>query len=259
MIEKHENMIHVPENLKLFFERNRKAAVAFSGGVDSAYLLYAAKACGCDARPYYIKSAFQPEFEMRDALRLCRQLDAEMTVVELDVLKVPEVKENPANRCYYCKNALFSALISRAKADGYDVVIDGTNSSDDASDRPGMKALRELQVLSPLRECGMTKQDVREYSRKAGLFTWDKPAYACLATRIPAKTEITEEMLIRIEKAEKALFEMGFTDFRIRVYEGAARLQLPGDQMLRAVNMRSDIIKAVEAYFPIIMMDLRER
>jgi len=259
MTEDNANAICVPESLRRFFEKYPKVALAFSGGVDSAYLLYAAGACGCDVRPYYVKSAFQPEFEMRDALRLCGQLGVEMTVVDIDILKVPQVVQNPSNRCYYCKRALFSEIIDRAKKDGYEIVIDGTNASDDASDRPGMKALSELNVLSPLRECAMSKQAVREYSRRANLFTWNKMAYACLATRIPTKTEITEELLGKVEAAEEALFRMGFSDFRIRIYEGAARLQLPGDQMERAVRMRSDIREAVEPYFPVVMMDLRDR
>lgn len=259
MSDKYADAVCVPGCLKVFFQNTPKAALAFSGGVDSAYLLYAARACGCDIRPYYIKSAFQPAFEMRDARRLCDQLGVKMKIVELDVLGVPGVAENPVNRCYYCKTALFSKLIQAAKADGCHIMIDGTNASDDASDRPGMKALNELNVLSPLRMCDITKKEVREYSRKAGLFTWDKPAYACLATRIPANTEISEAILKRIEDAEDALFNMGFSDFRVRVYEGAARLQLPQDQMQRAIEMRAEICSALENAFPIVMMDLRNR
>lgn len=259
MTENLANAVCIPENLKCFFENHTKLALAFSGGVDSAYLLYAAKTCGCDVRPYYIKSVFQPEFELNDARRICKQIGVEMTVLDIDILSVPNVAENPSNRCYFCKTALFTRIVGQAAADGYDTVIDGTNASDDASDRPGMKALCEMQVLSPLRECGVTKAAIREYSRKAGLFTWNKPAYACLATRIPANTQIDEEMLKRVEGAETAVSAMGFSDFRIRVYEGAARLQLPGDQMIKAVTMRSDIREAVGKYFPIVMMDLKDR
>jgi len=259
MSEKYAIKSCVPESLKLFFEVNTKVALAFSGGVDSAYLLYAAHACGCNVRPYYIKSVFQPEFELRDAMRLCDQLGLAATVIELDVLNVPRVAGNPSDRCYYCKTALFSRLVQAAKEDGYDVLIDGTNASDDASDRPGMRALKELKVLSPLRECNITKSEVREYSRNAGLFTWDKPAYACLATRIPTGTEITDDVLKKVEGAEDALFRMGFSDFRVRVYEGAARVQMPGNQMQRAIELRGEILEALEGYFPIVMMDLRDR
>lgn len=166
--------------LQEFFTEHPKAALGFSGGVDSSYLLYAGIKAGADIRPYFIKTAFQPEFELEDAKRLCAQLGAELYIIELDALANPDVVKNPANRCYYCKTGLFGTLQQRAKADGYTVLLDGTNASDDAGDRPGMKALTEMSVLSPLRLCGLTKAQIREFSREAGLFTWDKPAYACL-------------------------------------------------------------------------------
>ena len=167
--------------------------------MDSAYLLYAGVQAGADIRPYYIKTAFQPRFERDDALRLAGELGVEVTVLELDALADPRVAANPAERCYYCKQNLFRALKARAAADGYTVLLDGTNASDEAGDRPGMRALRELEVRSPLRECGLTKADIRRLSREAGLFTWDKPAYACLATRIPTGEAITGEILARVD------------------------------------------------------------
>lgn len=137
--------------LQEFFTEHPKAALGFSGGVDSSYLLYAGIKAGADIRPYFIKTAFQPEFELEDAKRLCAQLGAELHIIELDALANPDVVKNPANRCYYCKTGLFGTLQQRAKADGYTVLLDGTNASDDAGDRPGMKALTEMSVLSPLR------------------------------------------------------------------------------------------------------------
>ena len=253
------NNIAVPEALRAFFREHPRLALAFSGGVDSSYLLYAAIACGCDVRAYYARSAFQPAFERADARRMARELGAEMTEVPLDVLAVGAVRENPQNRCYFCKQAIFSALIEAAKADGCPAIMDGTNASDDAGDRPGMKALSELSVLSPLRLCGVTKAQVRAYSREAGLFTWDKPAYACLATRVPAGTAITAELLARVEGAEAALFDMGFTDFRVRVFHGAARLQLPADQLARAVEGREAIRRALAPWFETVLLDLKER
>ena len=133
-------------NLQEFFAENPRVAIAFSGGVDSSYLLYAALHYGARARAYYVNSAFQPAFELEDAKRVCDFAGAELTVLELDVLEAPQVRENPADRCYYCKTALFTALARRAKADGYSVIIDGTNASDQVSDRPGMRALKELSV-----------------------------------------------------------------------------------------------------------------
>ena len=249
----------VPAALAEFFADHPRLALAFSGGTDSAYLLYAATACGCDVRAYYARSAFQPEFERQDALRLAEQLGASMREVPLDVLAVEDVRANPENRCYYCKQAIFTALTRAARADGYSDIMDGTNASDDAGDRPGMKALAEIGVLSPLRLCGITKAGVRTLSRQAGLFTADKPAYACLATRIPAGTPIDADTLKRVEGAEGALFGLGYADFRVRVFHGAARLQLPPDQLERAALERQAVRAALEPYFEVVLLDLKER
>ena len=143
---------------------------------------------------------------------------------------------NPARRCYFCKKAIFTALKQRALQDGYTLLIDGSNASDDAEDRPGMQALAELQVRSPLREAGLTKAEIRQLSKEAGLFTWNKPAYACLATRIPTETPIQANDLRRVEAAEDLLKQMGFSDLRVRLFHGAARLQLPQDQMQTALE-----------------------
>ena len=249
----------VPQSLRAFFADHPRMALAFSGGVDSAYLLYAARACGCDVAAFYAQSAFQPEFERRDAQRLAEQLDVPLNVMPLDVLAMAAVRDNPADRCYHCKKAIFTALLAAAEAQGYEAVMDGTNASDDTRDRPGMKALVELGVLSPLRLCGITKAQVREYSRAAGLFTWDKPAYACLATRIPTGTPITDEDLNRVEGAEAALFALGFSDFRVRLFHGAARLQLPGAQMAEAIARREEIRGALAPWIEIVMLDLKDR
>ena len=245
--------------LQEFFTEHPKAALGFSGGVDSSYLLYAGIKAGADIRPYFIKTAFQPEFELEDAKRLCAQLGAELHIIELDALANPDVVKNPANRCYYCKTGLFGTLQQRAKADGYTVLLDGTNASDDAGDRPGMKALTEMSVLSPLRLCGLSKAQIRELSREAGLFTWDKPAYACLATRVPTGEAITEALLARVEGAEQVLFSLGFTDFRVRVFYDAARVQLKPAQMQQALSRRSEILENMKPYFKIVLLDLNGR
>ncbi len=245
--------------LQEFFTEHPKAALGFSGGVDSSYLLWAAVNAGADIAPYYIQTAFQPAFELEDAQRLCAQIGVKLNVIQLDALADPRVAANPANRCYYCKVGLFGALRARAKADGYDLLLDGTNASDDAGDRPGMKALREMEVRSPLRECGLTKAMIRQESRKAGLFTWDKPAYACLATRVPTGRTITPELLRRVEGAETALFALGFTDFRVRLYDDAARLQLPEGQLAKAVEQRQAIRQALAPWFDIVLLDTQTR
>ena len=245
--------------LRDFFQECPKVALGFSGGVDSAYLLYAALDHGAQVRPYFIKTAFQPQFELEDARRLCAQLGVELTVLELDVLQIPGVVENPPDRCYHCKRALFGRLRQQAQADGYTVLIDGTNASDDAGDRPGMRALGELSVRSPLRECGITKAQVRALSKEAGLFTWDKPAYACLATRVPTGEAITPETLRKVEAAEEALFSLGYSDLRVRVFHGAARLQLPGQQLEQAAKKREAISQALAPWFDTVLLDLKER
>ena len=245
--------------LEQFFQENPRCALGFSGGVDSAYLLYAGVKAGADIRPYFIKTVFQPAFELADAQKLAQGLGVEVTVLELDALADPQVAANPADRCYYCKQNLFRTLKERAIADGYPVLLDGTNASDEAGDRPGMRALTELSVRSPLRECGLTKAEIRARSREAGLFTWDKPAYACLATRVPAGETITAETLARVEGAEDALFRLGYTDFRVRVFHSAARLQLPRGQMERAVREAETIQAALKPYFTPILLDLEGR
>ena len=245
--------------LEQFFQENPRCALGFSGGVDSAYLLYAGVRAGADIRPYFIKTAFQPAFELADAQKLAEGLGVEVTVLELDALADPRVAANPADRCYFCKQNLFRTLKERAIADGYPVLLDGTNASDEAGDRPGMRALAELSVRSPLRECGLTKAEIRARSREAGLFTWDKPAYACLATRVPAGEALTADILARVEGAEDALFRLGYTDFRVRVFHGAARLQLPRGQMERAAREAEDIQAALKPYFTPILLDLEGR
>lgn len=242
-----------------YFSTHPRAALAFSGGVDSAYLLWAGKHYGCDLTAYYVHTAFQPEFEFRDAQRLAQEVGVPMVVVEADILSVPLAAANGPDRCYHCKKALFTKLWETARRDGHTLLLDGTNASDDAGDRPGMKALRELAVESPLQLCGLTKADVRAASKEAGLFTWDKPAYACLATRVPTGRAITKEDLERVEKSEDALFALGFTDFRVRLLADAARIQLPEDQWDKAAGQRKKILAALKPWFSAVTLDLETR
>lgn len=265
-------------DLKDFFRENPRAALGFSGGVDSSYLLCAGLACGADIKPYFIKTDFQPAFELEDARRLTEQFGAKLTVLEYDVLAHRRVAENPKDRCYHCKTAIFSLLRQAARSDGYSVLLDGTNASDDAEDRPGMRALTEMEVRSPLRECGLTKEEIRERSRQAGLFTWDKPAYACLATRIPTGMTINRDILHRVEGAEAALRSLGFSDFRVRfccisaasnasegtavsadAARGAARIQVLENQFLKAAAEREHITEALEPFFDTVLLDFKTR
>ena len=245
-------------DIKDFFASCGRVGLGFSGGADSAYLLYAAVKCGADIRPYYVKTQFQPQFELDDALKLCDELNVQLKVIPLDILD-ENIASNPADRCYYCKKRIFSAICRQAELDGCCVIIDGTNASDEVSDRPGMRALGELCIRSPLRECGVTKAELRALSRKAGLFTWDKPAYACLATRIPTGEIITQDKLCLIENAENELFAMGFTDFRVRTNSGRAILQFRAAQLDSARTHFDGIMRRLSPYYSDITIDPKGR
>ncbi len=246
-------------NLEQFFQKNPVVAIAFSGGVDSAYLLYAAKRYARKVKAYYVKTAFQPLFELEDAISLATQLKAELDILSFDVLAIPEVVTNPADRCYHCKQALFAQILKAAQADGFPCLLDGTNASDDAADRPGMRALQELRVLSPLRLCGLTKGDIRRLSKEAGLFTHDKPAYACLATRIPTGDRITAEKLQKTELAETYLSSLGLRDFRVRLLGDSARLQLTAGDLHTVLTRREEIVKKLKEYYGSVLLDLEVR
>lgn len=193
--------------LSAFFERTPRLAVAFSGGCDSAYLLAAACEAGCQVKAYLVRSAFQAPFELDDALSVARLLDVPFEVVELDLFSDGEeeraVCANPPDRCYLCKRLIFSAIGRRARRDGFDVLADGTNASDDPARRPGFRALAELGVASPLRSAGMAKDVVRRASAELecrrglapGALMSSKPSFPCLAVFAPADEPITRESL----------------------------------------------------------------
>ena len=247
------------EKLKRFFSENPSAILGFSGGVDSTFLLSAGLRCGADVKPYFVKTAFQPAFELADAERACALLNVKLNIIPLDVLSSEAVVSNPPERCYHCKRVIFSALREIADAESR-VLLDGNNASDDFDDRPGMRAVLELNSRSPLRECGLTKDEIRRLSKEAGLFTWDKPAYSCLATRIAHGLRITEQSLRNVEEAENALFSLGFSNFRVRLTaDGAARIQcLPG-QINEMITKREDIIKKLSPLFSAVTLDLKPR
>ena len=249
------------ENVELtaFARDNPRAVLGLSGGVDSAYLLYAGRRAGADWQPVYIRTVFQPAFELADARRLCDILGVDLIVLDEDILSDPKVRSNPADRCYYCKQRLFGRIAEWAAAQGVPLTLDGSNASDPPADRPGMRAAKELGVRSPLREAGLTKAEIRRLSWEAGLFTWDKPAYACLATRIPVGTPLEPETLNKVERGEDALRELGFSNLRIRIFHDAARLQLPDAQMQAAIRKKDRILHVLKPFFSAVMLDLEAR
>lgn len=245
--------------LKDFFSTYPKVALAFSGGVDSAYLLSQAMDHAEEVRAYYVKTIFQPDFEWEDAQRLAGDLKADLKVISLDLTGEEKIVLNPPNRCYYCKRRIFSAIQKEAALDGFSVLLDGTNASDRVNDRPGMKVLSELHVLSPLRLCGLTKEEIRHRSKEKGLFTWNKPAYACLATRIPSGQRIQAEDLKQTEMAEELFFQLGFSDFRVRNWAGKAKLELREEDLPRLLAHREEIIRQLRKYYQAVLLDLEVR
>ena len=245
--------------LMQFFEENPKVAIAFSGGVDSAYLLYAAKRYGANVRAYYVKTPFQPQFEYDDAVTLAEQLQIPMTTLMVDVLSDAQITANPQNRCYFCKKKIFTVLREQANRDGFSLILDGTNASDSRDDRPGIQALEELGVCSPLQICGLTKTEIRKLSKAAGLFTHDKPAYACLATRIPTATPITAEHLAKTERSEAFLRSLGFSDFRIRMEGENGKIQLPEAQLPLLLQHRQTIVDTLKCDYAAVLLDLEVR
>ena len=245
--------------LDRFFAENNKVAIAFSGGVDSAYLLYAAVKSGADAAAYYVRSAFQPQFEYDDAIALAGSIGANLRVIDIDVLSSPVIVRNPHDRCYYCKKMIMEAIRKAAEEDGYPLIIDGTNASDDVSDRPGVRALEEYGVRSPLRECSIAKEEVRKRSKEAGLFTWNKPAYACLATRISSGEIIDEEKLETTERAEDFLHSLGFSDFRVRMSGSVARIQINKEQFPLMIENRELVVDTLKKLYDAVLLDLEAR
>lgn len=246
-------------NLKEFFKEHGHIALAYSGGVDSCYLLYAAVSAGADVTAYYVKSPFQPQFELDDAIELADKLGAKMKVLHADPLRDKTVADNPPDRCYHCKRAIFKTILDDAARDGYAEIMDGTNASDDEGDRPGVRALKEMNVFSPLRICGLTKDTIRRLSKEAGLKTWSKPAYACLATRVPCGETLTYEKLEATEKCEAYLFSLGFTDFRIRMAGTAAKLEMPENQLVKVIENREKIINFLKQYYSSVLLNLEVR
>jgi uncharacterized protein len=235
--------------------------VAYSGGVDSAFLAWAAtRALGPRALCVTADSASYPERHRAMALAIARDFGLQHEVIRTGELSRPEYRANEPDRCYHCKHELYTGLTALARSRGFTAVADGSNADDRGDYRPGRRAAREFGVISPLDEAGLTKEDIRALSREAGLPTWDEPASACLSSRIPYFSEVTEEKLRVIERAEDTLRDLGFRVLRVRHHGDVARIELGRDEMARLIepDISRQIDQAFRALgFKYVALDLR--
>lgn len=236
-------------------------AVAFSGGVDSTFLLkVAADTLGDRAMAVTVKSSFFPEREFNEANQYIKGLDVRHVIINIDELEIEGFSQNPVNRCYYCKKELFLKIKDIARRYGMKAVVDGSNIDDLGDYRPGLQALRELGIMSPLRDAGLTKTEIRRLSRDMGLPTWDKPAFACLASRIPYGQQISKEKLRMIENAESTLMDLGFKQVRVRHHGEIARIEVAPEERSRFFDVElMDIIgeRVKETGFKYVTIDLQ--
>jgi len=243
-----------------FIAKKNKAAVAFSGGVDSSFLSFAAyEALGKNAVAITVVSPMLSKSELCDAKKVCEQIGIEHILIEENLID-EKVAQNPKDRCYHCKKNEFAAIINAAKKRGINAIFDGTNIDDESDYRPGIKALFELGVISPLREIKLSKQEIREFLRLAGIFVWDKPAFACLASRVPYGQKITEEVLLKIERGEEILRSFGFKQFRLRIHDNIARIEVARDERSKlfseqTLDVLSQKIKALGFAFVALEME----
>lgn len=240
-----------------------KIAIAFSGGVDSTFLLKVAhNVLGNNAIAITIKSVNNPKRELEEAIQFTKQHNIELIILEANTLSIPEFSKNPKNRCYLCKKQLLSQIIEVANQKGINVVAEGSNADDSLEYRPGSVAISELNVKSPLKDVGLTKDEIRILSKQLNLKTADKPSFACLVTRIPYNEEITVEKLQMIEQAEQIMFNLGFKQLRVRHHGNIARIEVSKNNLnsfeeVFKESLRSEIYNSFKKIgFEFVCIDL---